>query len=114
LEVVDEKLQNLKNKVEDHFKFIREAPYGVILTQDLNSETFRRVMLQNSNGLYDLNDYTNKVLSSRIEKDYNILNSIILENLIKDKINLEGINSEKFIDEVLRLLEEEKIRIDNM
>lgn len=112
LEVVDEKLQNLKDKVEEHFKYIREAPYEVILTLDLNSETFRRVMLQNSNGIYDLNDYANKVLSSRIEKDYNILNVNVLDSLIENKINLTNIDTNTYIGCVTEILEEYKLNND--
>ncbi len=112
LEVVDEKLQNLKDKVEKHFKYILEAPYEEILTQDLNSETFRRVMLQNSNGLYNLNDYKNKILSSTIEKDYNILNVNILDNLIANKIDLSGIDTDTYIQKVIEILEADKLSND--
>ena len=81
LEVADDKLQDLKLKVEEHFKYIQKAPYVEILKLDLNSETFRRVMDENSNGIYNLNDYKNKVLSSKIEKEYNILNALHLHEL---------------------------------
>jgi putative GTP pyrophosphokinase len=113
LEVVDEKMQNIKNRVLEHFEYIKNCPYEIILTLDLNSETFKRIMLEHSNGIYNLEENKNKELSSRIERDYNILNTNILENIIKDKINLEYLNNDKFIEEVLRLLEEDKISTDN-
>src|SRR5690606_6286322 len=43
LEVVDEKMQGIKDSVESHFEYIRKCPYQEILTMDLNPETFRRV-----------------------------------------------------------------------
>lgn len=113
LEVVDEKLQHLKNKIEEHFKYILEAPYDEILTQDLNSETFRRVMLQNSGGIYNLNDYKNKVLSSKIEKNYNILNVNILDSLIAGKIDLSDLDSETYISKVIEILDMDKQQYDN-
>lgn len=109
LEVVDEKLQNLKNKVETHFNFIIYAPYNEILKQDLNSETFKRVMLQNSNGIYDLNDHKNKILSSKIEKEYNILNVNILDELIAHKIKLTNIDSDTYVANVIEILEAYKM-----
>lgn len=113
LEIVDDKLQYIKNKVEEHFKYILTTKYENILSLDLNSETFRRVMIENSNGLYDLNDYKNKVLSSKVEKDYNILNVDVLDGLIAGKIDLTEINTSEYIEKVFELLENEKIRIDN-
>lgn len=113
LEVVDEKLQNLKNKIEEHFKFILNAPYDEILKLDLNSETFRRVMLKNSNGIYNLNDYKNKILSSKVEKDYNILNVNILDSLIANKIDLNEMDCETYIDKVIELLNIDKLNYDN-
>ncbi|MBX7225670.1 MAG: RelA/SpoT domain-containing protein [Chitinophagales bacterium] len=113
LEVVDEKLQNLKDKIEEHFNFILEAPYEEILNQDLNSETFKRVMLQNSKGIYSLNDYKNKVLSSKIEKDYNILNVKFLDNLIANKIDLTDLDSDTYIRKVIEILDADKLNYDN-
>ncbi|MBF4469806.1 GTP pyrophosphokinase family protein [Flavobacterium sp. HJJ] len=112
LEVVDDKLQEIKNAVEEHFKYIAEAQYDEILKQDLNSETFRRIMLENSKGIYDLNEYRNKILSSRIEKDYNILNSDALHTLIFNKIDLSDNDAEIYIEKVFEILDEEKLRID--
>nr|WP_315151312.1 RelA/SpoT domain-containing protein [uncultured Flavobacterium sp.] len=112
LEVVDDKLQALKYTVEEHFRYIVDAPYDEILKLDLNSETFRRVMFENSKGLYNLNDYKNKILSSKIEKDYNILNVNILDNIINDKIELKQIDTDKYIEKVIELLENEKLLFD--
>jgi putative GTP pyrophosphokinase len=112
LEVVDDKLQTLKYTVEEHFRYIVDAPYDEILKLDLNSETFRRVMFENSKGVYNLNDYKNKILSSKIEKDYNILNVNILDNIINDKIELKQIDTDKYIEKVIELLENEKLLFD--
>src|SRR5690606_13584738 len=108
LEIVDEKLQNIKIKLEKHFDYISTAPYSEILKLDLNAETFRRVMEKNSNKIYRLDDFQNQILSSKIEKDYNILNVNVLEELIVGKIELNGIDSKYYIDEVINLLENYK------
>jgi hypothetical protein len=112
LEVVDEKLQSLKDKVEEHLKYIQDATYEEILNQDLNAETFKRVMKHNSNGLYNLNENENKALSSKIEKDYNILNVNILDSLISNKIDLNDIDNQKYIDSVFEILNLYKAKID--
>lgn len=112
IEVVDEKLQNIKDRVTEYFGHIEHCPFEEILTLDLNSETFKRIMRENSNGFYSLNDNQNKELSSRIEHDYNILNAVVLNNLISDKIDLENYSNEGFISQVLNLLEIEKRNID--
>lgn len=112
LEIVDDKLQETKDKVEDHFRYIAEAPYEEIINLDLNSETFRRVMLENSKGIFSLNDYQNKMLSSKIEKDYNILNVNILDSIIHNKIDLQDIDSDRYVEKVIELLEIEKSIID--
>jgi putative GTP pyrophosphokinase len=112
LEIVDEKLQNLKYTVEKHFQYIREAPYDEILKFDLNSETFRRVMLHNSKGIYNLNDYKNRTLSSKIEKDYNILNVNVLDDLIANKIDLADIDNDKYVEKVIEILEADKLITD--
>jgi|GEM_PF-6521944 len=113
LEVVDEKLQTIKNTVEKHFYYISSAPYEDILKLDLNSETFRRIMIENSGGNYKLTDHNNKILSSRIEKDYNVLNAEYLNKLIADKIDVTEINEDEFIEKVLEILDDEKQKIDN-
>lgn len=108
LEVVDEKLDSIKTQVEKHFKHISECPYNEILNMDLNSETFRRVMLKNSDGIYDLNDTRNKELSSRVEHDYDIFKINILEDLINEKISTTGLTSNDFVSHVITLLELDK------
>jgi len=114
LEVVDEKLQNIKGQVEHHFKHIRECSYEEILKMDLNSETFRRVMMENSKDIYSFNDLQNKELSSRIEHDYNILNIDMLDNLITEKIDLNNIDSDEYVRKVIEILEEYKNGIDTL
>ena len=112
LEVVDEKMQSIKSRVLEYLEYIKRCSYDEILTLDLNSGTFKRVMLENSAGLYKMNDIQNKELSSRIEKDYNILNTAILDSLIKGRIDLSNFNNDEFVFDVLRILEVEKQRID--
>lgn len=112
LEVVDEKLQNIKIQVESHFEHIRKCSYEEILGMDLNSETFRRVMSQNSSGIYNYDDTQNRELSSRIEHDYNILNVNILDALISGKIYTQDIDSSRYVEKVIDILEQEKRRID--
>ena len=112
LEIVDDKLQTIKHSVEEHFKYIIDAPYNEILKLDLNSETFRRVMVENSKGIYNFNDYRNKILSSKIEKDYNILNVNILDDIIAEKIELTEIDSDMYIEKVIELLEIEKLKFN--
>ncbi|AXG75101.1 hypothetical protein DVK85_13020 [Flavobacterium arcticum] len=113
LEVVDEKLQNIKSQVEKHYNYIKECDYEEILKLDLFPETFRRVMLKNSEGIYNLDNDLNKELSSKIEKDYNILTTNALDDLITDKINLENIDNDNYVDKVLKILEADKERINN-
>lgn len=113
LEVVDDKLQNIKHTVEEHFQYISGAPYDEILKLDLNSETFRRIMVENSGGKYNLNNYKNKILSSKIEKDYNILSAYYLNNTIAGKIDCSKIDENEYIEKVIELLELEKRRIDD-
>lgn len=108
LEFIDDRLQDIKDRVTAHFKYINETDFNTILTMDLNAETFRRVLLENSKGMYDYNDYANMELSSRIEKDYNIQNTDYLHNLIYGKINLDEFTNEKFVNQILLILEEEK------
>lgn len=112
LEVVDDKLQHLKKSVSNHFQYLQRCPYEEILKMDLNSETFKRVMLKNSRGVYSLDDNKNKELSSRVERDYNIVKAELLNEIISDKINLENIDNDTFINSVLELLNAEKDRID--
>lgn len=113
LEIVDDKLEYIKHTVEEHFKYISGAPYDEILKLDLNSETFRRIMVENSGGKYNLNDYKNKILSSKIEKDYNILSADYLNNIIASKIDYSKIDENEYIEKVIELLELEKRRIDD-
>lgn len=113
LEIVDDKLQNIKHTVEEHFKYISGAPYNEILKLDLNSETFRRVMVENSGGKYNFNDYKNKILSSKIEKDYNILSADYLNNIIAGKIDYSKIDENEYVEKVIEFLEIEKRRIDD-
>lgn len=113
LEVVDEKLQNIKDNVIEYFSYIKNCPYKEILTMDLNSETFRRVMLENSNSQYNLDDNQNKELSSRIERDYNILNTNALNEIIANKIKLDDYSNQKFIDKIFIQLEEDKESFDS-
>ncbi|WP_343705613.1 RelA/SpoT domain-containing protein [Flavobacterium sp.] len=113
LEIIDENLQNIKNRVQRHFQDVQENDYDEILKMDLNSETFRRVMLKNSNGLYDYEDQRNKELSSRIEKNYNILNAGYFDTLIAGKVDLKGLKSDDFVHQVLYILDEEKKNIDD-
>jgi len=108
LEIVDDKLQSLKSKVEEYKQDILQAPYSKILKLDLNSETFRRVMSENSKGVYNMNDYKNKALSSIIEKDYNILNVNIFHDLIANKIDLNELNTDGYVEKVIEILEEYK------
>ncbi|WP_342422527.1 hypothetical protein [Pedobacter borealis] len=112
LEVVDDKLQDLKAKVEEYFEYVKTASFEEILKMDLNSETFRRVMVENSNNIYIADDNTNKILSSRIEKEYNILNVNVLNDLIKGKINSDSMNESEYLENVIQILNAEKIRID--
>lgn len=112
LEVVDEKMQGIKNSVEKHFEHIRKCPYQEILTMDLNPETFRRVMFKNSEGLYNLNDKNNKIFSSQIEKEYNILNANALDSILFDKIDLQSLDNDKYVDKVIKLLDSYKKAID--
>lgn len=112
LEVVDEKLQSLKRQVEEHFNNVKEWSYEEILKMDLNSETFRRAMLKNSNDIYDYPDSQNKELSSRIEHDYNIININLLDSLIAGSIDSTGLNSTQYVNKVIDLLEQYKKEID--
>ena len=65
-------------------------------------------MLKNSNDIYDYTDYKNKELSSRVEHDYNIVNINLLDTLIAGNIDITGLNSSKYVDKVIDLLEQYK------
>ena len=104
LEIVDESLQNYKNAVEEHNNYISTCPYDDILKEDLYPATFMRVMVENSHGLYNLNEIENKILSSQIEQDQNILTTALLDDIINNKINLDGINTNDYINEVKKLI----------
>ena len=69
-------------------------------------------MVENSKGIYNFNDYRNKILSSKIEKDYNILNVNILDDIIAEKIELTEIDSDMYIEKVIELLEIEKLKFN--
>ena len=75
-------------------------------------ETVRPQSSQNSKGIYNFNDYRNKILSSKIEKDYNILNVNILDDIIAEKIELTEIDSDMYIEKVIELLEIEKLKFN--
>nr|WP_299339039.1 hypothetical protein [Allomuricauda sp.] len=112
LEVVDEKMQYIKEQVESHFAYIRNCAYDIILTMDLNPETFRRVMIEKSNKVYNLNDKQNKILSSQIEENYNILNAQHLDKIISNKIGSEVRTNDSFIQAVISVLDSYKMEID--
>lgn len=105
LEVIDDQLQNIKSRVEKHFADIREASFEDVLNLDLNSETFRRVMDEHSNGIYNLNDLRNKILSSKIEREYNILNVNLLDKIISGNIDTSGLSSDQYVEKVIELLD---------
>lgn len=112
LEVVDDKLQNIKNDVNKYFERIETSTFEEILKMDLNPETFRRVMKECSNGNYNLEDNQNRELSFKIEHDYNILTTSALYELVSDKIILDDYTDEIFIDNVFLLLNQYKAEID--
>jgi putative GTP pyrophosphokinase len=112
LEVVDDKLESLKKSVTEHLSYIANCPYKEILKFDLNSETFKRVMKENSNGLYTLDDYENKALSSRIEYEFNIVTTIELDSLLKKLARVHHTNINSYIEMIIAMLEKEKQAID--
>jgi ppGpp synthetase/RelA/SpoT-type nucleotidyltranferase len=112
LEVVDDKLDSLKKRVTEHLDYIATCPYAEILKLDLNSETFNRVMKENSAGLYDLDDYKNKALSSRVEHEFNIVTTIELDSFFKKNL-IQPISTSHFIETTIDLLEKEKQAIDD-
>ncbi|MEZ2442816.1 GTP pyrophosphokinase family protein [Chitinophaga sp. RCC_12] len=83
LEVVDEKLQNLKKSVFDHFNYIRTCDYPEILNMDFNPETFRRMVNENSKGKLSFEDSQNQIISTRIERNYNIIKAGLFDEIIK-------------------------------
>lgn len=108
LEVVDDKLESLKKSVTEHLSYIANCPYEEILKFDLNSETFKRVMRENSNGLYALDDYENKALSSRIEHEFNILTTMGLDSLLRKMEPIKHTTINGYIETIIELLEKEK------
>lgn len=112
LEVVDDKLQNIKNDVLKHFEQTENSPFEQILKMDLNPETFRRVMKESSNGNYNVDDNYNREISSKIEHDYNILTTIALHEIITNKIVLDNYSDEKFLHQVFEILDHYKAEID--
>ncbi len=112
LEVVDDKMQNIKSRIDDYSKYLETCSYEEILTKDLFPQTFRRVMLENSNNIYNLSEKDNRILSSSIEFNYNILTCLRLHSIIFGKIDLNKINNDDFIQQAIKLLEEEKPKID--
>lgn len=112
LEVVDEKMQNIKKNIDEHFNYIRECPYGEILKMDLNPDTFRRVMQYHSQNLYENSEKHNKILSSEIEANYNILNAAVLHEILQGSgIIGADLDSEQFISAVIKLLDAYKLDI---
>ncbi|VTP97822.1 hypothetical protein [Sphingobacterium daejeonense] len=67
-------------------------------------------MIKNSNSIYNLNDSQNKILSSKVEKEFNILNANVLDEMISGNIKNENLSTEEFVEEVLKLLEIEKAK----
>ncbi|CAC9973313.1 GTP pyrophosphokinase [Flavobacterium panici] len=112
LEVVDDKLQNIKNDVVKHFEQTENSPFEQILKMDLNPETFRRIMKESSNDNYNVNDNFNRELSSKVEHDYNILTTRALHELIYNKFILDDYSDEKFISKVFDILDHYKAEID--
>jgi ppGpp synthetase/RelA/SpoT-type nucleotidyltranferase len=112
LEVVDEKMQSIKANVEKHFKYIGECSYEKILKMDLNPETFRRIMLHHSNNLYENSEKQNKILSSEIEANYNILTTDALNEILQKAMIVEyAYDSKQFIKEVIKILDAYKFEI---
>lgn len=112
LEVVDDKMQNIKNEVEKHFEYIRTCPFEKILELDLNSETFKRIMLEKSNRIYSFDNKHNNLFSAEIESNYNILTTKLLDSILSDRIDFSELDNEKFINQVLSLLDTYKSEID--
>ena len=80
---------------------------------DLNPETFRRIMVKKTDGLYNLDDKSNKILSSQIEKKYNILNADVLDSIISGNLGSESLVKGEFMEKILQLLEAYKKDIDD-
>lgn len=112
LEVGDDKLLDIKNNVNEHFEYIKGCDYSEILEMDLHAETFNRVMKQNSGGLYNYDEKRNIILSSQIEDNYNILNTEILDSIIKGKIDVSNIDESTFVLKVIELLDVYKNEIN--
>lgn len=107
LEIVDDKLNEIKVTIDSHFQSIMRAPYEEILGEDLNAATFKRVMIEYSKGLYAYEDQQNHILSSRVEREFNILKVSRLDELIRGRVNLIGINEEQYVEQVLTILNEQ-------
>lgn len=106
LEIVDDNMQTIKTKVVAHFEYINKCDYNEILEMDLFPETLRRVMLQHSNGRYDLNEQDNKTLSSKIESEYNILTVKVIDEIITaSQIKTDWTGTDEFIAIVMTFLE---------
>jgi len=112
LEVVDDKLQSIKNDVLKYFDYITTCSFEDILETDLNPETFRRIMKQCSQENYSLNDLHNREISSKIEQNYNILTTRALFELISEIPVPTNYNDAEFINNLFEILNEDKDKTD--
>jgi ppGpp synthetase/RelA/SpoT-type nucleotidyltranferase len=112
LEVVDDKLQSIKNDVVKYFQYVTTCTFEEILEMDLNPETFRRIMKECSKDNYALNDNLNRELSSKIEQNYNILTTKALYELIANVSIPEKYHDDEFIANVFGILIEDKEKRD--
>lgn len=112
LEVVDDKLQNIKNDVVKYFEYVKTCTFEEILEMDLNPETFRRVMKQSSEQNYTLNDHLNRELSSQIEQKYNILTTRALYELISAIKIPEKYSDDEFLSKIFDILNDDKNKMD--
>jgi putative GTP pyrophosphokinase len=107
LEVVDDKLQDLKNRTETYFKSIRTRPYDEVLELDLNPHTLRRI-LENFESDIAYGDREFAALNARIEREYNILSAGLLDKIIAGEIKDFDRSKQSIAEFVVEMLERRK------
>ncbi len=112
LEIADDKLQNVKDKVLEHFKKVRTASYEEILKMDLNPETLKRVFSKYFPAASDEQEKTFQLLNRQIERDFDIHNVEYLDTIIKEDFGeFSGSKFEEFVDFILKSINR-KIKLD--
>ncbi|PZD78531.1 GTP pyrophosphokinase family protein [Mesonia sp. K7] len=106
LEIVDEKIQGLKEKVTSYVETIEKINYNDLLILDLNPFTLRRVLLKYFPDIVKkMSEKDFKLLNRKIEKDFDIQQVRLLNDILQKKYKFfEGKNIENLKEFLFKII----------